>query len=72
MEEGNMYTGTNPAFQDLSELHFDPVRNMIDFIRDCRKNGMDQSKTIDEIVDHLNYLPTEAEIIVNEFWDKAA
>lgn len=67
-----MYTGTNPAFQDLSELHFDPVRNMIDFIRDCRKNGMDQSKTIDEIVDHLNYLPTEAEIIVNEFWDKAA
>ena len=67
-----MYTGTNPAFQDLSELHFDPVRNMIDFIRDCRKNGMDQSKTIDEIEDHLNYLPTEAEIIVNEFWDKAA
>ena len=67
-----MYTGTNPAFQDLSELHFDPGRNMIDFIRDCRKNGMDQSKTIDEIVDHLNYLPTEAEIIVNEFWDKAA
>ena len=67
-----MYTGTNPAFQDLSGLHFDPVRNMIDFIRDCRKNGMDQSKTIDEIVDHLNYLPTEAEIIVNEFWDKAA
>ena len=67
-----MYTGTNPAFQDLSELHFDPVRNMIDFIRDCRKYGMDQSKTIDEIVDHLNYLPTEAEIIVNEFWDKAA
>ena len=53
-------------------LLFDPVRNMIDFIRDCRKNGMDQSKTIDEIVDHLNYLPTEAEIIVNEFWDKAA
>ena len=67
-----MYTGTNPAFQDLSELHFDPVRNMIDFIRDCRNKGMDQSKAIDEMVDHLNYMPNEAEIVVNEFWDKAA
>ena len=67
-----MYTGTNPAFQDLSELHFDPVQNMIDFIRDCRKNGMDQSKTIDEMVDHMNYMPNEAEFVVNEFWDKAA
>ena len=45
---------------------------MIDFIRDCRKNGMDQSKTIDEMVDHMNYMPNEAEIVVNEFWDKAA
>ena len=67
-----MYAKMVPTFQGLAGLHFDPVQNMIDFIRDCRKNGMDQSKTIDEMVDHLNYLPIEAEIIVNEFWDKAA
>ena len=67
-----MYASMAPIPQELAGLHFDPVQNMIDFIRDCRKNGMDQSKTIDEIVDHLNFFPIEAEIIVNEFWDKAA
>ena len=57
---------------DLTGLHFDPVGQMIEFIRDCRNNGMDKSGAIDEVVDHLNYVPTEADIIVNEFWDKTA
>ena len=67
-----MYAKVDSTFQSLAGLHFDPVQNMIDFIRDCRKNGMDQSKTIDEMVDHMNYMPNEAEIVVNEFWDKTA
>ena len=67
-----MRAKADSAFQSLAGLHFDPVRNMIDFIQNCRKNGMDQFKTIGEMVDHMNYMPTEAEIVVNEFWDKAA
>jgi len=58
--------------QDFAGLHFDPVQNVTDFIRNCRNSGMDKTKVIGEMVDRLHYMPTEADIIVNEFWDKTA
>ena len=67
-----MYARKNPNVPKLTALRFDPVGQMIEFIRDCRNNGMDKSGAIGEIVDHLNYMPAEADIIVNEFWDKTA
>ncbi len=58
--------------RDFSDLHFDPVQNVTEFIRNCRSGGMDKKEIQDEMVDQLHYLPMEAEIIVNEFWDKTA
>lgn len=55
-----------------AKQHFDPVRDVTDFIRTCRSDGMNKSKVIGEMVDRLHYIPTEADIIVNEFWDKTA
>lgn len=57
---------------DFSDLHFDPVQNITEFIRKCRSGGMDKNEILDEMVDQLHYLPTEAEIILNEFWNKTA
>ncbi len=68
----NMCISETQKYQDLSELHSDPVRSVIEFIRDCRNNGMDKTGAAGEMVDHLHFFPTEADIIVNEFWDKTA
>lgn len=57
---------------DFSDLHFDPVQNITEFIRNCRSGGMDKNEILDEMVDRLHYMPTEAEIILNEFWNKTA
>ncbi len=53
-------------------LHFDPVQDVIDFIRNCRHHKMNKTKTIGAVMDQLHYLPCEADIIVNEFWDRAS
>ena len=33
---------------------------------------MNKTEIIEEVEDQLQYGPTEAELIVNEFWDKTA
>ena len=58
--------------RDLARYHFDPVREVAEFIRDCRNSGMNKTEIIEEVEDQLQYGPTEAELIVNEFWDKTA
>ena len=58
--------------RDFADLHFDSVREVTDFIRNCRDSGMDKQTVIGKMVDKLDYCPTEADIIVNEFWDKTA
>ena len=60
------------AYEEEAKRHFDPVRDVTDFIRNCRNDGMNKSGIIGEMVDKLHYIPTEADIIVNEFWDKTA
>ena len=67
-----MYANTIPVYRRFAGLHFDPVGRVIEFIRNCRKKGMDKARTADRMVDQLNYMPTEAELVVNEFWDKAS
>ena len=67
-----MYTWKSLSNPDLRGLHFDPVGQIIEFIQDCRNNGADKFGAICEMVEHLNYMPAEADIIVNEFWDKTA
>lgn len=60
------------VYEEEPKRHFDPVRDVTDFIRNCRNDGMNKSGTIEAMVDQLHYIPTEADIIVNEFWDKTA
>ena len=60
------------GYEEETKRHFDPVRDVTDFIRNCRNDGMNKSGTICAMVDQLHYIPTEADIIVNEFWDKTA
>ena len=67
-----MTTNMIKEFQDLAELHFDPVRDITEFVRNCRNNGMDQNQVIDTMMDHYGYSATEAEIVVHEFWKQTA
>ena len=60
------------VYEEEPKRHFDPVRDVTDFIRNCRNDGMNKSGVIGAMVDQLHYIPTEADIIVNEFWDKTA
>ena len=60
------------VYEEEPKRHFDQVRDVTDFIRNCRNDGMNKSGTIEAMVDQLHYIPTEADIIVNEFWDKTA
>ena len=67
-----MNASMHPIPRSLAGLHFDPVRDVTEFIRDCRNSGMNKSKTVGAMVDRLHYMPTEADTIVDEFWDKTA
>ena len=67
-----MTTNMIKEFQDLTELHFDPVRDIMEFVRNCRNNGMDQNQVIDTMMDQYGYSATEAEIVVHEFWNQTA
>lgn len=67
-----MTTNMIKEFQVLAELHFDPVRDITEFVRNCRNNGMDQNQVIDTMMDHYGYSATEAEIVVHEFWNQTA
>ena len=67
-----MNVSTVAKYHRFAGLHFDPVRDVTEFIRDCRNSGMNKSKIIGAMVDQLHYMPTEADIIVDEFWDKTA
>ena len=58
--------------RDLAQYHFDPVQDVTRFIRDCRNSGMNKTEIIEEVEDQLQYGPSEAKLIVNEFWDKTA
>ena len=58
--------------RDLARYHFDPVREVAEFIRNCRNSGMEKTEIIEELEVQLQYGPSEAELIVNEFWDKTA
>ena len=71
-EDLNMAVSMTGKTEFPACLHFDPVQNITDFIRNCRHKGMNKTKTAGEMVDHLHFFPTEADIIVNEFWDKTA
>lgn len=52
--------------------HMDPVQNVTEFIRRCRKNGMSREAVMDELENQFQYMTLEADIIVDEFWDKTA
>ena len=67
-----MSVSMKPLPRGLAGLHFDPVRDVTEFIRNCRNSGMNKTKTAGAMVDQLHYMPTEADIIVDEFWDKTA
>ena len=44
----------------------DPVRN---FIAQCKAQGMTYPETVETVKNQYNYFPTEAEIVVKDFWN---
>ena len=48
---------------------FNPINLMKTFVHQCRTKGMSSQETIEAVEDRFNYFPTEAEIVVNEFWN---
>ena len=57
---------------EFAGKHMDPVQNVTEFIRRCRKNGMSREAIIEELEDKFQYMTLEANIIVDEFWDQTA
>lgn len=60
------------VLQDLVRQQRDPVQNVTEFIRKCRKDGMEKSIIVGAMMDQYHYGSTDADIIVSEFWDKTA
>ena len=58
------------ALRDVYESirSFNPLQLMKTFIHQCRSNGMTSQETIVAVEERFNYFPTEAEIVVHEFW----
>ena len=46
-----------------------PAAGVRRFVRECRKGGMAKEDAIRAAENRYRYLPTEAQIIVNEFWN---
>lgn len=51
--------------------HFNPSTGVKMFVDQCKANGMSKQETTEAAEERFRYFPTEAEIIVNDFWNSA-
>ena len=59
-------SGRHKLFMNLRSEN--PVARIKAFISRCKAQGMTYQETLAAVEDKLNYFPTEAEIVVSEFW----